>query len=175
MQSIFNFKSPSQNRILYPSFIISFIRSITVSTLAEIYPYLKTLHILTITLWMLGMLYLPRIYAYHAETLSGSEADTTFQTMETRLLKSLLTPTMILVFITGILLIFAVGGQVGGWFHLKFVLVILLSGLHGMLSKHRKNFANGTNTKKTSFFRTLSLISAGFMIVITFLAVVKPF
>jgi protoporphyrinogen IX oxidase len=146
-----------------------------VSTLVEIYPYLKTIHILSITLWMLGMLYLPRIYAYHAETQSGSETDTTFQTMETRLIKSLLTPTMILVFITGILLIFAVGGQVGGWFHLKFVLVILLAGLHGMLSKHRKNFANGTNTKEASFFRTLSLISAGFMIVIVFLATVKPF
>lgn len=145
------------------------------SALAELYPYLKTIHILSITLWLLGMLYLPRIYAYHAEVLAGSETDTTFQTMETRLLKNLLTPIMIVAFITGILLIFAIGGQIGGWFHLKFILVILLAGLHGMLSKHRKNFAAGENTKAPSFFRTLSLISAAFMIVIVFLAVVKPF
>ena len=145
------------------------------SSLAEIYPYLKTIHILSITLWMLGMLYLPRIYAYHADTLAGSDTDTTFQTMEERLLRSLLTPCMILVWITGILLIFAIGGQVGGWFHLKFVLIILLSGLHGMLSKHRKNFINGENTKEAPFFRTLSFISAGFMVVIVFLAGLKPF
>ena len=86
------------------------------SALAEIYPYLKTLHILSIILWMLGMLYLPRIYAYHAEVLAGSETDTIFQTMETHLLKNLLTPIMIVAFITGILLIFALSGQVGGWF-----------------------------------------------------------
>ena len=145
------------------------------SALAEIYPYLKTLHILSIILWMLGMLYLPRIYAYHAEALAGSETDTVFQTMETRLLKNLLTPIMIIAFITGILLIFALGGQVGGWFHLKFILVILLAGLHGMLSKHRKNFATGQNTKDPKFFRTLSHISTAFMIIIATLAVVKPF
>lgn len=145
------------------------------STLTELYPYLKTIHILTIILWMLGMLYLPRIYAYHAQTLAQSETDTTLQTMEQNLFRSLLTPCMILAFITGILLLFAVGGQVGGWFHLKFLLVILLAGLHGMLSKHRKNFATGQNTKNAPFFHTLSFISAGFMIVIVFLAVVKPF
>ena len=145
------------------------------NSFAEIYPYLKVIHILSIILWMVGMLYLPRIYAYHAEAIVGSETDAVYQTMEKRLLSHLLTPNLIVVFITGILLIFAIGGQVGGWFHLKFLLVILLGGLHGMLSKHRKNFANGENTKEASFFRTLSFISAGFMTVIVFLVVVKPF
>lgn len=145
------------------------------SSLAEIYIYLKALHIISIILWMLGMLYLPRIYSYHAAAAPNSEADTLLQTMEQRLSRTLITPSMILAFVTGILLIFSVSWQLGGWFHLKFLLVILLAGLHGMLSKHKKNFANGTNQKDASFFRTLSLISAGFMIVIVILAVIKPF
>lgn len=145
------------------------------SSLAEIYIYLKALHIISIILWMLGMLYLPRLYAYHAETSPNSEADTLLQTMEQRLSRTLITPSMILAFVTGILLIFSVSWQLGGWFHLKFLLVILLAGLHGILSKHKKNFANGTNQKDASFFRTLSFISAGFMIVIVILAVIKPF
>lgn len=145
------------------------------SSLAELYPYLKTVHIISICLWMLGMMYLPRLFSYHADAPVGSEMDTTFQTMEQGLVGRLLTPAMIVVFLSGFLVFFAMGGQVGGWFHLKFLLVILLAGLHGMLSKHRKNFANGTNVKTAAFFRTLSFISAAFMIVIVFLTVVKPF
>lgn len=145
------------------------------SSLAGYYLLLKAAHLITIIGWMVGLLYLPRLFAYHAEATVGSETDTTFQQMEHNLLRLLLTPCMAIVFLTGILLIVAVSGQIGGWFHVKFLLVLALGGLHGMMSTQRRKFERGENTKTGSYYRTLSHIIAFIMVVILLLAVLKPF
>lgn len=145
------------------------------SSMMTYYLLFKTLHILTIIGWMIGLLYLPRLFAYHANVEPGSETDTLLQHMEHNLTRLLITPCMIIVFITGILLIMAIGGKVGGWFHSKFLLVLMLAGLHGMMSAQRKKFTRGENLKSAGYFRTVSHVITLVMIIIVSLAVFKPF
>ncbi|MDP6040708.1 MAG: CopD family protein [Candidatus Latescibacteria bacterium] len=145
------------------------------SSLTQYYLLFKLAHFIAIIGWMVGLLYLPRLFAYHAKATPGSETDLTFQQMEHNLLRLLITPCMIIVFLTGILLLIAISAQVGGWFHVKFLLVLILGGLHGMMSAQRKKFERGENTKTASYYRTLSRITTFTMVVILFLAVLKPF
>lgn len=146
--------------------------------MSENIPYLLTIHLIAVILWMVGMLYLPRIFVYHAQVQSGSEADGKFKEMEQGLMKVLLTPAMIAAFVTGIMLIMATGvmgpGN-GGWFHTKLTLVVLMGGLHGMMSKFRKNFAQGQNTKSEGFYKKLNLVPGILMVLIIWLVMMKPF
>ena len=139
------------------------------------YLLFKTVHILAIIGWMLGLLYLPRLFVRHADVTPGSETDTLLQDLEKNLLRRLNTPCMIIVFITGILLLMAIGGKVGGWFHAKFLLVIMLAGLHGIMSGQRKKFERGENTKSAGYFHAVSQVTTLIMIIVVILAVAKPF
>ncbi len=127
--------------------------------LAGQYDLLRGLHILAAIAWMAGMLYLPRLYVYHCSATPGSEMDTTFQTMERRLLKGIINPAMIATFIFGVCLILA-DAKIRGWGFLhqpwmiaKLSGVLFLSAWHGYLAKARKRFAAGTNTKPEKFWR----------------------
>lgn len=139
-------------------------------------PYLVTIHVIAVILWMVGMLYLPRIYVYHTQVQPGSEADTKFQEMERGLLTVVLTPAMIVAFVTGILLIMAVPVYMQqGWMHTKLLLVVGMGGLHGMMSKFRKDFAKGQNTRSQGFYQTLNKIPGVLMALIVWLVIMKPF
>lgn len=142
--------------------------------LMEYYLWLKTVHLIAIIGWMIGLLYLPRLFAYHADAV-GSDMDATFQRMERNLLRLLLRPCLIAVFITGILLILAIGGKMAGWLHAKLLLVLILAGLHGMMSRQRKTFQRGENAKSATYFRTVSSVTTLIAIIIVALAVLKPF
>ena len=146
--------------------------------MSENIPYLLTIHLIAVILWMVGMLYLPRIFVYHAQVQAGSEADGKFKEMERGLMTVVLTPAMIVSFVTGIMLIMATGvlgpGN-GGWLHTKLLLVVLLGGLHGMMSKFRKNFDQGQNTKSVGFYKTLNKIPGILMVLIIWLVMMKPF
>ncbi len=139
------------------------------------YLWLKTAHFIAIIGWMIGLLYLPRLFAYHANAAVGSDTDATFQHMERNLLRLLLVPCLIVVFITGILLIIAIGGKIGGWLHAKLLLVIALAGLHGVMSRQRKKFQRGENTKSAAYFRTVSYVATLIAVIIVALAILKPF
>ena len=90
--------------------------------------WIKAFHIISVISWMAGMLYLPRLYVYHTGVAAGSEMDKTFQIMEKRLLRFIINPAMILTYIFGIALISIIGMKsLGGWFHLKLFLVLLLN------------------------------------------------
>ncbi|MEO0348368.1 MAG: CopD family protein, partial [Pseudomonadota bacterium] len=104
------------------------------------YVIVKTLHIIAIISWMAGLLYLPRLYVYHASAKVGSELDTTLQIMERKLLRFIMNPAMIASFILGLYLIHILGGfkAIGAWSHLKLTLVLIMAGCHGMMSKFRK-------------------------------------
>ena len=129
--------------------------------LAQYYDLLRGLHIIAVIAWMAGMLYLPRLYVYHTRAERGSQMDVTFQEMEVKLLRIIINPSMAATWILGILLILANTGLRGGdwtwlgqpWMVVKLVSVFVMSGWHGFLSKARKTFADGSNTRSEKFWR----------------------
>ena len=144
--------------------------------LSEYYLWLKALHIIFVISWMAGLLYLPRLYVYHTQVTPGSEADETFKVMERRLLRIIMNPAMIIAFISGILLIIATGAGAPGtgyWMHIKWVLVLGMGAVHGMLSSYRKAFERGENQKSEKFYRMLNEVPTVLMILIVLLVVVK--
>lgn len=140
------------------------------------YLVIKALHIIAVICWMAGMLYLPRLYVYHAGVKPGSEGDLLLQTMERKLLRYIMNPAMIMTFIFGMLLVAELGSQgLGGWFHVKILLVVILSAVHGLFAKWRKDFMRGENKHPARFFRFINEVPTVIMILVVFLVVVKPF
>ncbi len=136
----------------------------------------KALHIISFTAWMAGLFYLPRLYVYHCKVKSGSEADLLFQTMELRLLRIIMNPAMVLTFIFGVCMIVELGFvNIGKWFHIKALLLILLCIFHASLSVYRKAFASDANRKTEKFFRMINEIPTFLLIFIVLLAVFKPY
>jgi putative membrane protein len=137
--------------------------------------WLKALHVIAVIAWMAGMLYLPRLFVYHADAPKGSDVSETFKVMERRLLKGIINPAMMLVFITGITLAYLSGYWQSGWLQMKFVLVLGLAGLHGYLARCVRAFAEDANARAALFYRILNEAPTALMILIVALAVVKPF
>jgi protoporphyrinogen IX oxidase len=137
--------------------------------------WVKALHVIAIIAWMAGMLYLPRLFVYHADAPKGSDVSETFKVMERRLLKMIINPSMILVFITGIALAFLTGYWQTGWLQAKFILVLGLAGLHGYFARCVRTFAEDANARPARFYRALNEAPTVLMVVIVVLAVVKPF
>ena len=140
----------------------------------EFYDIVKILHIVAVISWLAGLLYLPRIFVYHAQVVAGSETDKIFQTMEKRLLRYIMLPAMLLVFIFG----FYLASQIGFefiWLHIKLTLVLILAGYHGFLSRCRKNFAKGENKHSQKFYRLINEVPTVLMIFIVALVILKPF
>jgi putative membrane protein len=140
-----------------------------------LYAWLKVLHILALIAWMAGMLYLPRLFVYHAEAEAGSVQSETFKVMERRLLKAIMNPAMIVTWIFGLWLAIQGGWFASGWLHAKLALVIAMSGLHGYLAATTRRFAADRNTKSARFYRVLNEVPTLVMIGIVILVVVKPF
>ena len=142
------------------------------------YLLLKALHLLAAFAWMAGMLYLPRIYAYHAEVGAGTPQAETFKKMERGLLRVIMNPAMIVTIALGLWLAFGTGAfdwRTAGWLHTKITLVVLMLGLHGMLSKWRKDFAADRIPHSARFFKIVNEVPSVLLIGIVFLVVVKPF
>ena len=137
--------------------------------------WLKALHIMAVIAWMAGLFYLPRLYVYHADAKPGSELSETFKVMEERLLRIIINPAMIVVWLTGPLLAYLQGVYADGWFLAKFTLVFVMSGFHGALSKWRKQFAAGTNVRPARFYRVANEVPTVLMALIVLLVVLKPF
>ena len=139
------------------------------------YLWIKALHIVAVISWMAGLLYLPRLFVYHAVAAPGSEQSETFKVMERRLLRFIMTPAMIATWIFGILLVLQGGWLAAGWFHVKLALVLVLTVMHGLMSHWQADFAHDRNHHTQKFFRIANEIPTLLMIVIVILAVVKPF
>jgi putative membrane protein len=139
------------------------------------YPWILALHIVSVIAWMAGLLYLPRLYVYHAAATPGSETSETFKVMEQRLLRYIMTPAMTATWIFGIALVLMGHWFTAGWFHLKFVLVIGMSLMHGLMASWGRDFLYDRNTRPQRFFRIANEIPTLLMIAIVVLAVVKPF
>ncbi len=142
------------------------------------YLWLKAFHIIAVIAWMAGMLYLPRLFVYHAAARPGSELSETFKVMERRLLKLIINPAMIAAWLLGLALIWLMGRQAfvqAGWLHIKLVLVLVMSGLHGYFARLVKQFAADRNTWTPQFYRIVNEIPTVLLVLIVLLAVVKPF
>jgi len=135
----------------------------------------KALHIIAVIAWMAGMLYLPRLFVYHADAAPGSEMSETFKVMERRLLRAIINPAMIATWVLGLWLAWRMFGLSGGWLHAKLLAVLLLSGIHGYLSAAVRSFATDANVKPARHWRIVNEIPTVLMIVIVILVVVKPF
>lgn len=137
--------------------------------------WVKSLHVIAVISWMAGMLYLPRLFVYHCEAPAGSRQSETFKVMERRLLKAIVNPAMIVTWITGLFMALHYGYWSSGWFHAKFFLVILLSAVHGMFSRWRRDFEQDKNVKSARFFRIMNEVPTLIMIAVVVLVIVKPF
>ncbi len=140
-----------------------------------VYLWIKALHILAVISWMAGMLYLPRLFVYHAGVAHGSEQGSLFEIMEFRLQRYIMAPAMIVAWLTGLYLAMSAGFFLAPWLHGKLALVLAMTGLHGYLSFLRKKLASGQNKHDPRFFRILNEAPTLLLIFIVVLVVVKPF
>jgi protoporphyrinogen IX oxidase len=141
----------------------------------DYYLWLKALHVMAIIAWMAGLLYLPRLFVYHASVPAGSDQARTFEIMESRLLRIIMNPAMIIVWITGLTLAISGGWFKSGWLHGKLLLVISLSAAHMYFARQRRLLAEGRAEKSAGFYRALNEAPTLLMIGIVILVIVKPF
>jgi putative membrane protein len=143
--------------------------------LADYIDWIEAFHVIAVIAWMSGMLYLPRLFVYHTQVAPGTAESERFKVMETKLLKVIVNPSMIAVWILGPLLAWLTGAYLDTWLHVKFLLVILLSGTHGFLVSCWRAFQNDRNTRSERFYRMINEVPAVLMVFIVILAIVKPF
>lgn len=137
--------------------------------------WLKALHVAAVISWMAGLFYLPRLMVYHADAEKGSVQSETFKVMERRLLRLIMNPAMVVVWITGPWLAWQMGFLYDKWFWAKMILVAGLSDFHHRLARWTKAFAADQNQRDGKFFRIMNEIPTVLMLGIVILVIVKPF
>ena len=139
------------------------------------YEIIKSLHIISVIAWMAGLLYLPRLFVYHADAPIGSVQAETFKVMERRLLKAIMTPAMIASFSFGIWMV-ALNSDLfsEAWFHVKFAAVFLMAGVHGKFSKMQRMLENDEKPLSSKTYRIWNEVPTFLMVIIVVMAVAKP-
>jgi protoporphyrinogen IX oxidase len=147
------------------------------NVLGSLYPWVKTLHIVSVIAWMAGLLYLPRLFVYHAEARLGSDAAETFKVMERRLLRGIMNPAMVATYTFGILLATTPGvvDWAMGWIYIKLAAVAALTLIHHRLALWRKDFAADANRRPARFYRIVNEVPTLLLLLIVAMVVVKPF
>ena len=143
----------------------------------DFYLYIKAAHIISVISWMVGLLYLPRLFVYHTKTVVGSELSETLKVMERRLLRGIMTPAMIAsLFFGGILIVLGPeGALLQIWLVFKLLCVFFLVVMHMILAKWRREFSEDRNTRTENFYRYTNEIPTVLMVAIVIFAVVRPF
>lgn len=141
----------------------------------DLYLWVKAGHVVAVIAWMAGMLYLPRLFVYHAETEVGSRQSETFKTMERRLLRLIVNPAMVATWVFGLWLAWRGFAFDAGWLHAKIAAVVVMSGVHGYFARSVRLFAQDANTRSSRHWRMVNEVPTVLMIVIVVLVVVKPF
>jgi protoporphyrinogen IX oxidase len=137
--------------------------------------WIKSLHILAVISWMAGMLYLPRLFVYHAGTQPKSEASELFKVMERRLLKGIMNPALVVVAASGLWLAWDENDLAAPWLQAKMTLALGLVALHVFFAMQARAFAQDRNTRTARFYRLVNEIPTVLMILIVLLVVMKPF
>lgn len=144
--------------------------------LSMTYFWLKAGHILFVIFWMAGLFMLPRFFVYHQEDgPPGSEMDAVWIERERKLMRIILTPSIIVVWVLGLLLAVSGGAFTQGWFHAKLLLVLILSGYHGWLSAYAKKLARGERALEGRKLRMLNEVPGLAAVLIVILVVIRPF
>ncbi len=141
------------------------------------YLWVKALHIVAVIAWMAAMLYLPRLFVYHAAAARGSETDASLMVMERRLLRAIMNPAMIATVAFGAWLLYLTWPEAirQGWMHVKLVGIAALLVLHHLFAVWRKRFERGENRRPPRFYKIVNETVTVAMIVVVIMAVVKPF
>ena len=145
------------------------------NSLSDYIDWIKAFHVIAVIAWMSGMLYLPRLFVYHTQTKPGSESSERFKVMERKLLRGIVNPAMIAVWILGPLLAWLTGTYLDLWLQMKVVLVIVMSGMHGLFARCVKDFAADRNTRSARFYHIANEVPALLMVFIVILVIVQPF
>ena len=142
----------------------------------SLYLLFKSLHLIAVISWMVGLLYLPRIFVYHVENLEKKEATEIFKIMERRLYFYIMRPAMIATWLFGVILIYINGLDIFSqlWMYIKLTLVIFLTIYHEYLGICLKSLKLKTNTKTSKFFRIINEVPTIILILIIFIVVFKP-
>ena len=136
----------------------------------------KAIHVVAVISWMAAMFYMPRLFVYHSKSNVSPEMDEIFKLMEKRLLRIIMTPSMIITYIFGLLVAYIYGFvALGTWFHIKMGAVLALTVFHGIQAKWVKDFANGKNKHSEKFYRIINEVPVIFMVIAVIMVVVKPF
>ena len=141
----------------------------------NLYLTLKAIHVIAVISWMVGLLYLPRLFVYHVEN-NSPKSSKIFKVMEKRLMKIIMNPAMIVTWFSGLSVLWILGFNniFSLWLSIKFLFVIVLSGYHGFLSKCLKDFESDRNKRSSKFFRVINEIPTIILIIIVFLVIFKP-
>ncbi len=144
--------------------------------LTALYPWTKAFHVISMVAWMAGMFYLPRLFVYHCEMQRGSAESERFKIMEHRLLKQIINPAMIATWSFGLLLVLTPGviDWTAGWWWVKFIAVLLMSGFHGAMGKWKRLFMEDRNTKTHRYYRFANEVPTLLLMVIVIMVIVRP-
>jgi protoporphyrinogen IX oxidase len=148
----------------------------TIDALAPFYLWTKSLHLIAVFAWMAGLFYLPRLYVYHHQVAVGSDTSELFKTMERRLLRAIMNPSMIAAWVFGLLLILTPGvvSWSAGWWHGKFLGVLVMTGFHMHLAAARRGFAADTRPRSEVYWRALNEVPTLALLLIVFMVILKP-
>jgi putative membrane protein len=144
---------------------------------SDYYEWFKALHVISVMAWMAGMLYLPRLYVYHADAEPGSDKSETFKIMERRLLQAIINPAMVFSVVFGGLML-ATPGAIDwsmGWIWVKLAMIVAMLAIHGLLARWRRDFEADRNIRPAKFYRMWNEAPTIPLIVIVIMAIVKPF
>ncbi len=137
--------------------------------------WIKALHVISVIAWMAGLLYLPRLFVYHADATPGSDKSETFKVMERRLYFGIMTPAMIATWLFGLGMVFhGIVDWSMAWPWVKAAMVIALSGLQGVFGSYRRAFAEDRNTRPSRFYRMINEVPTVLMVIVVIAVVVKP-
>ena len=134
--------------------------------------WIKVIHIISVISWMVGLLYLPRLFVYHSENITNKDITSTFKIMEYRLYRFIMNPAMMVVWLSGLVLLYDNGIET--WLSIKFLLVLLMTSFHIFLKRCIKNFELESNQYSSKFFRIINEIPTVLLIFIVILVVLKP-
>jgi putative membrane protein len=143
--------------------------------LGAAYPWVKAAHLIFVIFLMAGLFMIPRFFIYHQETAPGSDEDRKWVERERRLLKIILNPSLILVWVLGLMLAVEIGAWHDGWFHLKLLFVLGLSGYHGWIAGYARKLASGQRPLGDRQLRLLNEVPGIVAAVVVILVIVKPF
>jgi len=143
--------------------------------LSMLYLWLKAAHLIFVIFWMAGLFMMPRFFVYHQETAVGSEEDGKWIEREGKLRKIILNPSLIIVWVVGLLLAHNIGAFSQGWFHAKLLMVLALSGYHGWMIAYSKKLARGERTMSDKRLRLVNEVPGIAAAIIVILVIIKPF